>query len=193
MTSDLSAGHTLLHVDPKLPGAILSRPPRKVTITPRGKEVDLLQEIGLSISIPRNATLKDQQLDVAASFSGACTMPADMASVSPEYIIQTRQKVEFRKEVELTFQHVADLQTKEDRRNLVVMKASPTPSQRGHASSGTQKFEEVRGAKLEVSPGYVKMKVKKIGSAIYKVGKKLFGKSKSECSVAKMWCNYIFM
>ena len=180
MTFDLPAGHTLLHVDPKLSGAILSQPPRKVTITPRGKEVDLLQEIGLSISIPRNATLKDQQLDVAASFSGACTMPADVASVSPEYSIQSRQEVEFREEVELTFQHTADLQTEEDRKSVIVLKASPAPSQGGHASSGARKYEEVRGAKLEVSPGYVKMKVKEIASAIYKVGKKLFGKSKSE-------------
>ena len=169
-------GEQLLPEPAAQPGAILSRPPRKVTITPRGKEIDLLQEIGLSISIPRNTTLKDQQLDVAASFSG------DVASVSPEYIIQSREEVEFREEVELKLQHVADLQTEEDRRNVVVMKANPAPSQRGHASSGTRKFEEVRGAKLEVSPGYVKMKVKKIGSPIYKVGKKLFGKSKSECS-----------
>lgn len=61
----------LLHVDPKHPELVLSAPPRKVTITPRAKEINLEDEIGISLSIPANAIAEDEHL--TTSFSGAYT------------------------------------------------------------------------------------------------------------------------
>ena len=75
----------LLFEDAKLPGVILSEPPRKVNITSRGKEANFLDEMGMSLSIPKNATTKDEQLDLATSFSGAYETPNDICPVSPAY------------------------------------------------------------------------------------------------------------
>ena len=162
----------LLHEDPKLPGAILSQRPKKVAITSRAKEIDLKEEMGMAISIPRNAAVREEQIQLTASFSGAYKLPEDVTSVSPAYIIETSREVEFRKDVEVKLQHTARLQTAEDRQDVMVMKASnKTPSQRG-------KFEEIVGAKLEFIPHYVKMKVKSIASSVFRIGRRKRSKAK---------------
>ena len=103
-------------------------------------------------------------------------MPEDVTPVSPAYIIETSRKVELRKDVELTMQHTASLQTTEDKQDMIMMKVTDkTPSVR--------KFEEMKGAKIEVARGYVKMKVKSIISSIFKVGRRNKSKAKGKDTV----------
>ena len=169
----------LLHVNPKLPGAILSEPPREITITPRGKEVNLEQEMGVSISIPRNATEKEEQMYLTTSFSGAYEMPDGVESVSPGYIIKTTREVEFSKEVEVKLQHIANLETAEDFKDVAVYKANPVPRHKACCSSDPiHKFEELKGTEVEVGECFVKMKLKRFASTILNVVKR---KRKSEC------------
>lgn len=110
----------------------------------------------MSISIPRNATLEDEQMEVTASFSGTHEMPDGVESVSPYYIIETSKRVEFIKDVEVKLQHTAHLEKEEDYQNMVVLKASHTCSQGGHAG----KFEEIDRTSVKFSPGFVMFKVK---------------------------------
>ena len=148
----------------------MSEAPRRVTITFRGKEIDLKEEMGVAISIPRNAA------DLTASFSGAYKTPEDVTSVSPAYIIETSREVEFSKDVGVKMQHTANIVTEEDRQDLVVMKVSSTHLEK----DSVRKFEEMKGTKLEFIPGYIKMKMKSFVSAIFKVGKKKKKKAKGK-------------
>ena len=152
----------LLGENPKVPGAILSVPLREVSITPRGKEINLEDEIGMSISIPRKAADKDEQIDLATSFSGAYKMPETVESVSPAYIIKTTEVIQFAKDVEVKFQHNANLETEEDRKDMVVLKSF---REEGSASS----FKEVEG---EFDQHFVVMKVMSIETSIFKIGKR---------------------
>ena len=137
--------------------------------------MDLTEEIGMVISIPRNAAVREEQIDVTASFSGAYELPEDVTSVSPAYIIETSREVEFRKDIELTMQHTASLQTAEDRQHVIAMKVTnKTPSQRG----SIRKFEEMEGAKLVVTPRHAKIKVKSIFSSVFKIGRRKKSKAK---------------
>ena len=150
-----------------------------MAITSVAKEIDLKEEMGMAISIPRNAAAREEQIELTASFSGAYKLPEDVTSVSPAYILETRREVEFRKDVEVTMQHTASLQTAEDRQDMIVMKATSktpneTPSQRG----SIRMFEEMKGAKLELTPHYAKMKVKRFVSSVFKIGRRKKSKAK---------------
>lgn len=159
-------------MDPEIPKAILSDPPRRVAITPSGKEIDLQEEIGLSISIPKDAMVTDEQIRLATSFSGAYSIQDDVESVSPAYIIDTARKIEFSKDVEVKLQHTANVATAEDRADMMVLRASTTPSQKDSSSPSVHKFEELQGARVEFGARYALMKVKSFVSSIFKVGKK---------------------
>jgi len=162
----------LLHKDPKLPGAILSEPPRRITITPRGKEANLQEEMGVAISVPRNATVRDEHVDISTSFAGAYETPEGIASVSPAYTIETSREVKFNQSVEVRLAHTANLETAEEQKDVVVMKASCTPSQQGAASNAVHRFEEMEGTRLTFRPRCVVMKVKHFVSSIFKVGRR---------------------
>ena len=155
------------------------------------KEIDLKEEMGLAISIPRNAAVRDEQIEITASLSGAYEVPEDVTSVSPAYIIKTSREVEFRKDVDVTMQHTARLQAAEDEQDVIVMKATvKTPSQRG----SIRKLEEMKEAKLECTPGCVKMKVKSFVSSVFKVGRrksksKTKGKERVLRAAVVMMCN----
>ena len=146
----------------------MSEPLRKVTFTSSGKEIDLKEEMGMAISIPSGAPFKDEEIELAASFSGAYKTPEDVTSVSPAYIIETSSKMEFRKEIEVKIQHTANIKTEEDQQNLTVMKASSTHLEK----DSVRKFEEMKETKLKCTSNYIIMKMKSIVSAIYKVVKK---------------------
>lgn len=170
-----------------MPGVILShsQPLRAVTITPRGKEIDLEDEIGISISIPRDAVAKIAQLNIATSFSGAYETPGGMESVSPAYIIDGKE-VEFSKDVEVKLQHTANLETAEDCRDMVVMEACSTPTYSD--STPVYKFEELEGTKVEFDLGNSSAVIKgRSFSSVYKIFKTVKrrlsqGLIKSECS-----------
>ena len=160
----------MLHKDPKLPGAILSEPLRKITITPRGKEVSLEQEMGVSISIPRNAVVKEEQLDLATSFSDSYQMPDGVESVSPAYIIETSKEIiELSGDIEVRLQHTANVETEEECRDLMVLRAALSPSLKGSASNAVHKFEKEEEIKAKFSLKYAVMKVKKLASSVFKV------------------------
>ena len=189
----------LLFEDPKLPGVILSEPPRRVNITSRGKEANFLDEMGMSLSIPKNATTKDEQLDLATSFSGAYETPSDICPVSPAYVIKSTESIEFSKEVVVKLQHTANIVTEEDYKDIVVMKASSSPKKRSSTSSRsssngggiTHKFEEVRGTKVEFGPGYVVMKMKSFFSSIFKVGKRMLQRKSKQVFIAELRPNSV--
>ena len=156
-----------------MPGAILSETPRRVAITPRGKEIDLWEEIGMSISIPRNAAVEDDQIDLAASFSGTYddVLPENVESVSPTYTIHTSKGIQFSKDVTVTLQHTANLETMEDHEAVVVL-ASSTPFETNSGCRPVHHFKEVQEAQVQCNARYVVMKVKGVIASIFKVGKK---------------------
>lgn len=162
----------LLHVDSKLPGVILSEPMKEVTITSRGKEIDLEDEIGVSISIPRNSTISEEKIDLATSFSGVYEIPDEVEAVSPAYIIETDVEIKFSKDVEVKFQHAANLKSVDDCKDMVVLKAA---LQKGSSGSGAvSKFEEMNGSNVKFSPGnrHVVLKLRSLVPSTFKVAKK---------------------
>ncbi|ORU94815.1 MAG: hypothetical protein A6F71_09725 [Cycloclasticus sp. symbiont of Poecilosclerida sp. M] len=81
-------------------------PQRQDTITSKGGEINLKDEIGATLSIPRNSTTKDEPVNFTTGFSGSYEMPEGVESASPAYMIKTTNEVEFRENVEgipLTF------------------------------------------------------------------------------------------
>lgn len=156
-------------MDPKLPRAILSESPRKIGITPRGKEIDLQDEMGMSISIPRDAMITEEQIHLATTFSGAYSMREDVESVSPAYSIDTAKNIEFSKDVEVKLQHTANLETAEDQEDMMVLRAT---SQGDSSSVSVHRFEELKGARVEFGARHVVMKIKSFVSSIFKVGKR---------------------
>lgn len=162
----------LLQLDPKLPGVILSEPPRQKTITSKGGEIDLEEEIGSSIVVPRNSTARDEPVDFATGFSGLYELPEGVESVSPAYLIKTTKKVKFSKDIAVRLQHNANLQTAEDCKAMVFLKASVTPTHKG--SNSSLKFEEIKGTKAEFSQGKSNFGVIKLKHLFswFKIGRK---------------------
>lgn len=148
-----------------MPGIVFSNlePLKHVTITPRGKEIDLEDEIGMSLSIPSGAVTKDVKIEIAAGFAGTWKIPEGMEPVSPAYIINTKNAV-FSKDIEVKLQHVANLETSKDCKNMVVVKASSTPTYDGGTSGPVYKFEELKGVKVEYDQGNRNFAVMKIRS-----------------------------
>ena len=143
-------------------------------ITSKGGEINLKDEIGATLSIPRNSTAKDEQVNFAAGFCGSYEMPEGVESVSPAYLIKTTNEVEFREPVDLTLQHTSNLQTAEDCKEMVFLRASITSTP--HKDSDSKlKFEEINNASAAVkfSPGerHGKLKMKKLISWL-KIGRK---------------------
>ena len=142
-----------LKEDPKLPGVLLSELPRLETITSKGAVIDLRKEIGVSISIPENTTQEEQTVELAAGFSGAYEMPEGVQSVSPAYLIKTTEEGRFRKDVDVTLQHNANLETMEDCKEMIFLGANLTPTHTDSDSNPVYKFEEIKGSHVEFSPG----------------------------------------
>ena len=118
----------LLHEHHNMPGVLVSQCVKEATVTARGKEIYLEDEIGASISIPRNAVTRNTHFDIAASFSGPYAVPEDVKSVSPAYAISTDEKVEFSKDATVRMHHTANIQSLEDSDDLVLLVADATPT-----------------------------------------------------------------
>ena len=159
-------------------------PPRQVTITSKGGEINLMDEIGITITFPRNSTTKDEQLNLATGFSGSCEMPKGVESVSPAYLIKTTNEVEFRKHVDMKLQHTSNLQTAEDCKEMVFLEASSTSKSTANEDSDSRlSFEEIDNASAAVkfSPGerHGGLKLKKLMSW-FKIGRK--GTTSQDCN-----------
>ena len=157
-------------------------PLRQETITSEGGEINLMDEIGATLYIPKNSTNKDEQVNFAAGFSGSYEMPAGVESVSPAYLIKTTNEVEFREPVDLTLQHNSNLQTAEDCKEMVFLKAS-IPSTAHKDSDSRLKFEKIDNAsdavKFSQGEGHGRFKLKKIFSW-FKIGRKQSGKKSKD-------------
>lgn len=161
----------------KLPGVIWSEPPRQVTITPDGGDINLEEEMGVSLCIPKNATAQNKQLDLAVSFSEAHEMPDGMKPVSPGYIIATgdQEKMQFKKNILLKLQHTAHLATAEDCKDMVVLKAILPPLQQSGASSPVSRFEEMKGGSVDFNQGMRRhgiIRRKHLSNSVIKIAKR---------------------
>ena len=153
---------------------IFSEPPRHETITSNGGVIDLEEEIGATITIPRNSTTTNEQLDIAVGISGSYEIPDDVEPVSPLYLFRTTNEVEFSESIDVRLQHSVNLETEEDCNNMVVMGASVTPSIQ-------QKFQIITEPVYKFTQGikYGLIKVKKFFSW-YILGKRKNQGRKSE-------------
>ena len=169
-------------------------PPKQEIITPKGGEINLKDEIGATLSIPRNSTAKDEQVNFSTGFSGSCEMPEGVESVSPAYLIKTTNEVEFHEPVDLTLQHTSYLQTAEDCKEMMFLKASITST--AHKDSDSRlKFENIDNASAAVkfSPGerHGGLKLKKL-SSWFKIGRKQNGKKSRDLIVhMHVNCSYV--
>lgn len=116
----------LLHKYCDLPGAILSQPVKQTMVTSRGKEIYREEEIGASLSIPRNSVDSDVEIGLAACFSDSYQVPEDMESVSPAYVVTTNKKVGFRKDMTVRMQHTANVESDGDSDDDMVLMEAPT-------------------------------------------------------------------
>ena len=57
---------------PEAPGVIFSEPPRQETITSEGGEINFEEDMGVFISIPKDATGGDENIDVSTSLAVPC-------------------------------------------------------------------------------------------------------------------------
>ena len=119
-------------------------------------------------------------------------MPEGVESVSPAYLIKTTNEVEFNEPVDLTLQHTSYIQTAEDCKEMVFLKASIT----SHKDSDSRlKFEEIDNASAAVkfSPGegYGSLILKKL-SSWFKIGRKLLSGKKSRDQFC-MYLNSLYM
>ena len=90
-------------------------------------------------------------IQIQTCFSGSFEMPDDIKLVSPAYIVNPSRKIAFQKEVLVKIWHHANLETEEDRKDMVFLSASTSPQYRGDTPVYT--FREIRGAKGSFRPG----------------------------------------
>ena len=146
-----------------MPGVLLSQATKETMVTPRGKEISLEEEIGASISFPRNSVTENTSLGIATSFSGSYDLPKDMVSVSPAYVINMDERVEFREDVTMRMRHTANSE------DLVLLVADATPTDNRY------KFRVSMDSRVECYAGkrqFGVVKMKSLFSQLFKIGKK---------------------
>ena len=154
---------------------LLFEPLNQVTITSEGGEINLKDEIGVTITIPRNSSDKDEQVNLATGFSGSCEIPEGMESASPAYLIKTTNEVEFNEPVDVTLQHTSNLQTAEDCKEMVILEASCITHEDSNSILSFEKIDNSSGA-VSFSPGerHGRLRLKKLFSW-FKIGRKQNG------------------
>ena len=130
----------------------MCEPPRQKIVTSEGRKINLEDEIGASISVPRDAIVEDEKVDIAAGFSLPYEMPDGVESVSPAVLIKTKRNVEFTKDVDVKLQHHANIKTAEDCKDMLFLEASVNPT-RGSDLSQVYMFEEMKGTEIKFKPG----------------------------------------
>ena len=142
-----------------LPGVILSQPLKKARVTRRGKKIYLEEEIGASLSIPRNSFAGEVEVGLAAGFSGSYELPDDMEPVSPAYVVTANRPVELSNDMTLRMQHTAVNTT-----DMALVEASLAPSQ--------DRFVLRRSMKaIEHEDRFGVVKSKKLDSTVYRLVK----------------------
>ena len=117
------------------------------------KEIDLEDDIGISIVVPEDSLPPDESVDLVIQpcFSGSFEMPEDIEPASPAYLIETNKKVELKKSLFVRIQHYANLQTEEDCNHMVFLRANSDPVYRG--SKPVYTFNEVDGVEGKFTIG----------------------------------------
>jgi hypothetical protein len=133
------------HFDDNFPNICFLGEPLKFCV--QSKPVDIsLPGINASLKIPRNAVPPDKKVDVTfgACLSGSFKYPEGYEPLSAVYLISVDSS--FDKEVELTFEHFAEIQTKEHAYALKCFSAKSS------LADGEKEYEfsQMIGAKLAV-------------------------------------------
>ena len=140
--------------DPAYEGILFSKGPQKISISPDNRNIDLEEEIGISLSFPENSlppTDSSLEFYIRPCFSGPFELPEHYTFMSPVYIIEPSREVEFREKVTVRINHHAYLQSEEDCEDMVFLTASTTPEQR--ESGPVYVFRETQGAEGLFKPG----------------------------------------
>ena len=123
-------------------------------ITSCGADIDYLEEMGISVSIPEGAIgTKEAQLEliIKPCFTGIFKLPEGYESASPAYLIHHTRKAEFQKDVTIQLQHHAYLRSEEDCEDMVFLSASSRPMYVG--SQRAYIFHETSGQWEVFAPG----------------------------------------
>ena len=113
------------------------------------RKIDCESDAGISINISEGSISPDELVDllIQPSFSGPFEFPKDMEPASPAYLIKTSKKMELKKPLIVRMQHSAKLQTEEDCKNMVFLRANSIPEYRGSNPVYVfREIEDVRGA-----------------------------------------------
>ena len=90
-------------------------------------------------------------LVIQPCFCGSFEMPEDIEPASPAYRIETNKKMELKKPLLVRIQHYANLQTEEDCKNMVFLRANSDPDYR--VSKPVYIFKEVDGVEGKFTAG----------------------------------------
>ena len=116
------------------------------------KEVDHINDMGLSIIIPEDSVPLDESVDLIFQpiFSGSFEIPEGWEPASPLYLIETSKEIALRKNITVKMQHYANLQAENDCRDMTFLRACSKPVYRG--SDPVYVFDDVEESIGEFSP-----------------------------------------
>ena len=141
---DLQLAYLVLYKDERIPGTVLVKDQRILKkISSARKTIDLESDTGIRIDIPEGTISPDESVDllIQPCFSGSFEIPEDMEPASPAYLIETSEQIVLKKPLMMKMQHSVKLQTEEDCKNVVFLRASSNPEYRG--SNPVYVFKEV--------------------------------------------------
>ena len=109
-----------------------------------GKTIDHKNDAGITIDVPEGSISPDESVDllIQPCFSGSFEIPKDMKPASPAYLIETSKQIVLKKPLKMKMQHSVKLQTEEDCKNILFLRASSDPDYRG-----VYTFKEVEDVK----------------------------------------------
>ena len=144
---DFDANFSYIGCETKYPGIIFYGTPMSLTITSSGASFDCLQDMGISISVPKDALSSSEEpltLSVHACFKGPFRVAKKYRSASPAYLISHSRNIHFQKDITIRMQHYAALSSQDDCEKMVFLSASSMPEYQD--SKPVYTFEEMHGA-----------------------------------------------
>lgn len=139
-----------LHYDPTYPGTEFYEEAHNEQITSEGQTV-AKEDLGVTVNVPSGAVAKGEKVDltVRPCLNGRFILPEGYTSASPVYLITT--SIDFLKDVKVSIEHFADLQSKRDCDNMAFLFASTTPTD---GSNGPEyRFQEISTEKFSFKEG----------------------------------------
>ena len=137
--------------DEKYPGVVVVKNQKIISkkISCERQELDYREDMGISVLIPEDSVSPDESLDmvIQPSFSGSFEMPEDTEPASPAYLIEISKETELRKAIIVRMQHYASLESDNDCKDMVFLRANSDPEYRG--SNPVYVFKEVEGIEVK--------------------------------------------